>query len=111
MLQALGQQPGVRAAVYHRGSTALVQGLHGPTADRTARGVREAVAACRGAARRMGLGRPSELRFEGDFGTLIAFPDAEGAAAAWVDGQATPVQLEALASIGAAGATREEGRA
>tara|TARA_R110002126_G_scaffold27665_6_gene92818 strand:- start:1758 stop:2840 length:1083 start_codon:yes stop_codon:yes gene_type:complete len=107
LLQALGSQPGVRAAVYHRGSTALVQGLHGATADRTARGVRETVTACRTAARRMGFGQPFEVRFEGDFGTLVAYPDRDGAAAVWVEGGATATQLAALAEIGTAGSRTE----
>jgi hypothetical protein len=107
LLQALGSKPGVRAAVYQRGSTALVQGLHGATADRTARGVREAVNACRSAARRMGFGQPFEVRFEGDFGTLVAYPDRDGAAAVWVEGSATAYQLTALAEIGIAGSRSE----
>ena len=43
ILQKLGAETSVRAALYLRGGTALVQGPHGATADRTARAVREVV--------------------------------------------------------------------
>jgi hypothetical protein len=86
MLQTLSREPGVRAAFYVRGGTALVQGPKGATADRAARGVREVVMCCRTAARRLGLGQATEVRLEGDFGTLLVAPGELGSGALWCDG-------------------------
>ena len=70
-------------AFFLRGNTALVQGAHGPTADRTARAVREVLQVSRSAARRMALGRAFEIRAEGSFGALVLKPGAKGTAAIW----------------------------
>lgn len=86
MLQLLAREPGVRAAFYVRGGTALVQGPKGATADRAARGVREVVMCCRTAARRLGLGQATEVRLEGEFGTLLVSPGELGSGALWCDG-------------------------
>jgi tetratricopeptide (TPR) repeat protein len=86
MLQTLAKEPGVRAAFYMRGGTALVQGPKGATADRAARGVREVVVCCRTAARRLGLGQATEVRLEGDFGTLLVSPGELGSGALWCEG-------------------------
>ena len=105
LLQALGQDPEIKAAIFQRGGTALVQGLHGATADRTARSVREVVQSSRASARRMALGRPLEISLEGDFGTLLLSPGELGAAAIWSRGRATRQHMAALQGIsGAAGA-------
>lgn len=105
LLKALGTQPDVRAAIFQRGATALVQGLHGATADRTARSVREVVQISRGVARRMALGRPLEVCLEGDFGTLLLSPGELGAAAVWCRSKAGRQHMGALEGIsGAAGA-------
>lgn len=105
LLQSLGRDPEVRAAIFQRGGTALVQGLHGATADRTARSVREVVQCSRASARRMALGRPLEICLEGDFGTLLLSPGELGAAAVWSRGRATRQHMAALQGIsGAAGA-------
>ena len=66
-----------------RGNTALVQGARGPTADRTARAVREVLKASQASARRMALGRALEIRVEGSFGALTLKPGSRGASAAW----------------------------
>jgi tetratricopeptide (TPR) repeat protein len=101
MLQELGMEEGVRAAVYLRGGTALVQGPHGPTADRTARMVRELLHAARGGARRLSLGQPLELLLEGDFGTLQLTPGDQGAAALWLQGAVKPAQQKILTALAA----------
>jgi len=98
-LQNLAREPGVRAVFYVRGATALVQGPKGPTADRMARGVREVVASCRGAARRLGLGQASEVTLEGDFGRLHVRPDELGAAALWSAGEVSRKQEDGLRAL------------
>jgi tetratricopeptide (TPR) repeat protein len=85
-LQSLTTEPGVQAAFYVRGGTALVQGPRGPTAERAARSVREVVTLCRTASRRMGLGTPFEVRVEGDFGTLLIAPGEVASGALWARG-------------------------
>jgi tetratricopeptide (TPR) repeat protein len=86
MLQKLSADQSVRAAVYLRGGTALVQGPHGATADRTARTVRDVVQASRSASRRLGLGRPVEVLLEGSFGSLLLSPGEGSTSAVWCDG-------------------------
>jgi tetratricopeptide (TPR) repeat protein len=83
VLKRMCNEPGVRAAIYVRGSTALVQGPRGATAERTARAVREVVQKSRTAARRLGLGQAHEVTLEGDFGQLLVVPGDLGAAALW----------------------------
>ena len=87
VLKALSSEPGVRAAVYVRGGTALVQGPKGATAERSARAVREMVHASRTAARRLGLGQASEIRLEGDFGSLFVAIGEIGSSAVWCKGR------------------------
>lgn len=83
MLKELASHEDAHIAFFLRGNTALVQGAHGPTADRTARAVREVLQVSRSSARRMALGRPSEIRAEGSFGTLVLRPGPLGTAALW----------------------------
>ena len=106
ILQSIAAEPGVRGAFYVRGGTALVQGPKGATAERQARGVRDLVGCTRGVARRLGLGNPSEITFEGDFGTLSIHPGSVGAAAIWTARQPSRKHLEALTGL-----SRMEGRA
>jgi len=101
LLQALACEPGVQAALYARGATALVQGPKGATAERTARSVREVVLKSRTAARRLGLGQVQEVQLEGEFGTLLIAPGELGAGAVWCAGSALP--REALFDLVAAG--------
>jgi len=82
-LQEMAMDEGVRAAVYVRGSTALVQGPRGATAERAARAVREIVQSSRTAARRLGLGQAIDIRLEGDFGHCFVAPGELGAGAVW----------------------------
>lgn len=86
MLQALADEALVKAALFTKGSTALVQGLSGATAERMARGVREVVQASRMTARRLGLGQALEIQVEGSFGSLLVVPAEQGAGAVWRDG-------------------------
>lgn len=107
-LQMLARQSGVQGAFYVRGATALVQGPKGPTAERTARGVREVVASCRTAARRLGLGQALAVRIEGEFGTLLVSPGELGAGALWCNGTITRQHEEGLRELaGIAGRTEE----
>jgi tetratricopeptide (TPR) repeat protein len=83
MLQELGSDEDVKAAVYLRGGTALVQGPHGATAERMARAVRELVVDARGAARLLRLGQPKRVLVEGGHGSLLLSPGDQGASAVW----------------------------
>lgn len=89
LLKELAVEPGVHAAIYVRGSTALIQGPRGATAERIARAVREVVQKSRTGARRLGLGNALEVTLEGGFGHLYVAPGELGAAALW---SARPVQ-------------------
>lgn len=100
LLQQLAAEPGIRAAVYLRGGTALVQGPRGATAERTARSVREIGNSSRSAARRLGLGQTQEVRLEGDFGTLLVSPAELGAGALWCTHNVTPRHEEAVRELG-----------
>lgn len=86
LLKELATPGDVRAAVFLRGGTGLVQGAQGATAERTARAVREALQASRTAARRMALGRPLRIEAEGAFGSLLISPGDLGTAAVWTKG-------------------------
>jgi len=83
MLKSLAAHDDVHIAFFLRGNTALVQGAHGPTADRTARAVREVLQVSRSSARRMALGRAIEVRVEGTFGALVLKPGRLGTSAVW----------------------------
>ncbi|MFT5051062.1 MAG: tetratricopeptide (TPR) repeat protein [Chlamydiales bacterium] len=83
MLQELSADADVRAAIYLRGGTALVQGPRGATAERTARAVRGVVQASRDAARRLGLGQTQEVLLEGTFGSLLVAPADQASCAVW----------------------------
>ncbi len=96
MLQKIAEREGVTGAFYVRGGTALVQGPRGASAERYARGVREIVSTARGAARRLGLGTPTDVQVEGDFGSLCIRPGSVGAAALWVEGRPNQRTEEAL---------------
>ncbi|WP_145067794.1 hypothetical protein [Engelhardtia mirabilis] len=99
VLRELTRDQEIRAALYLRGSTALVQGPKGATAERTARQVREVVQSGRTVARRLGLGRITDLRLEGDFGTLSAACSEADSAAMWSSGKLTTSQERALVDL------------
>ncbi|MEZ6014200.1 MAG: hypothetical protein R3F49_03735 [Planctomycetota bacterium] len=86
LLKELASPFEVRAAVFLRGGTGLVQGAQGATAERTARAVREVLQASRSAARRMALGRPLRIEAEGAFGTLLVSPGDLGNVGVWTKG-------------------------
>lgn len=86
MLKEISTDPDVHAALYVRGNTALIQGPRGPTAERTARMVRESVQLSRVAARKMGLGQALEVSVEGPFGSLLLLPGSAGSGAVWRTG-------------------------
>ncbi len=83
MLKEISEDSEVKAAVYLRGQTALVQGLRGATAERTSRTIREVVQATRGATRRLGLGQPTEVLIEGSFGALLVSAGERSSSAIW----------------------------
>jgi predicted regulator of Ras-like GTPase activity (Roadblock/LC7/MglB family) len=99
LLQQVSRIPGIQAAFYLRGSTALVQGPKGPTAERTARTVREILGVSRSAARRLGLGHAEEIRVEGEQGTLMLLPGELGSAALWIGGEVNRRHEEGLRNI------------
>ncbi len=111
LLKRLGNDPDVRAVVFQKGGTALVQGLHGGTADRTARAIRDVGMATRAGARRIGLGRSLDVLVEGDFGSLQIALGATGAAACWNRTYMKPEHSEALHCIAGSIGTNPEGEA
>jgi len=107
LLQHLARIPGIQAAFYLLGSTALVLGPKGPTAERTARTVREILGVSRSAARRLGLGHAAEVRIEGDHGTLLLLPGELGSGALWIGGEVTRRHEEAVRELAAAAGATE----
>lgn len=111
MLQGILREQGVQAAFFVRGGTALVQGPRGATAERTARGVREIVAQCRTASRRLGLGQALEVRIEGSFGSLLLAPGEVGSGALWCQGPVNHRHEEALRNLAGVAGQAVEGAA
>ena len=99
LLKRMGADDNVKAVMFQRGGTALVQGLHGGTADRTARAIREVGIAARSSARRTGIGRPTEVLIEGSFGSLMIALGNSGTAACWSQTYMDPDHAEALQTI------------
>lgn len=99
LLKRLGGDADVKAVIFQRGGTALVQGLHGGTADRTARAVREVGIATRSGARRTGIGRSLEVTVEGGFGSLVIALGTTGTAACWSRTYRKPEHADALQMI------------
>lgn len=108
LLQELATDPNVRGAFYVRGGTALVQGLKGATAERTARTVRELVNGSRDAARRLGLGRAIDVTLEGSFGVLHLFPGQAGVSALWTKEMPSRRQLLQLGELSGVAETNLE---
>ena len=107
LLQQIARIPGIQAAFYLRGSTALVQGPKGPTAERTARTVREILNVSRSAARRLGLGHAGEVRIEGDHGTLLLLPGDLGSGALWISGEVNRRHEDAVKELSVAASSEE----
>jgi hypothetical protein len=99
LLRSLANGPGVEAAFYVRGGTALVQGTKGATAERAARAVRSVLKASRLSARRLGLGAVHKVELAGDFGTLAIAPGEMDAGAVWCKGDVAPETERALLGI------------
>lgn len=110
LLRELAGQPDVKAVLYVRGATALVQGPKGATAERHARSVQTILSGSRSAARRLGLGQIFQIQLEGSFGTLSIAPGEQDAGAILCSGPLGRAREEAL--LGMAGlnaATSGEG--
>jgi predicted regulator of Ras-like GTPase activity (Roadblock/LC7/MglB family) len=107
LLRELAAQPDVKAALYVRGSTALVQGPKGATAERTARAVQSILASSRAAGRKLGLGTVFQIQVEGSFGTLSIAPGEQDAGALLCAGPLGRSREEAL--LGLAGLNAETG--
>lgn len=86
VLRELAEDEDVKAAMYVRGSTVLIQGPKGATADRTARAVRSIISSGSATARRMGLGQIFQIQMEGDFGQLAIAPGDQDAGVIWSNG-------------------------
>jgi len=99
ILRGLAQQHDVHAAMYLKGSTVLMQGPKGATAERTARAVRAVLESARGSARRLGLGQVSQIRLQGNFGVLSIAPGELDAGAIWSQGRLEPRREEALMQL------------
>ncbi len=99
VLRELAGEKHVHAALYLRGSTALVQGPKGATAERTARAARLVLQSGRSAARKLGLGQVSEFHLEGDFGTLALTPGEVDAGALWCSGPVSKAQLATIMNL------------
>lgn len=98
-LRELVSEKDVKASVYVRGSTVLVQGPRGATADRTARAVHSVVTSSRTAGRRLGLGQVHQIQMEGDFGTLAVAAGAMDAGALWCAGPLTRTREKAVSNL------------
>jgi len=99
LLRELAGQADVQAVLYVRGSTALVQGPTGATAERTARAVQSILSGSRSAARRLGLGQVFQIQLEGGFGTLSIAPGEQDAGAILCSGPLGRSREEALLSM------------
>jgi tetratricopeptide (TPR) repeat protein len=108
LLQALAEQDDVEAALYLRGSTVLVQGLKGATADRFARAVRSLLTGGRTTGRKLGLGQIFAVRLEGDFGTLGIAPGELDAGALWTTGALRGERENALMGLAGLNADMSE---
>ncbi|MHC4379144.1 MAG: hypothetical protein ACYS26_21295, partial [Planctomycetota bacterium] len=98
-LRGLTEAPGVRAALYLRGSTALIQGPRGATAERCARAIKNTLQSARAASLRLGLGQLETVHVSGDFGTLEYLCGRGDAAALWSEQRITERQRGDLADL------------
>lgn len=108
LLRELAQDPDVKAVLYVRGATALVQGPKGATAERTARAVQAVLAGSRSASRRLGLGQLFQVQIEGHFGTLSIAPGENDAGAILTSGPLGRTREEALLGMAGMNAETEE---
>jgi hypothetical protein len=108
LLRDLAEEPDVEAALYVRGSTVLIHGPKGATAERTARAVRNALASGRTTARKLGLGQIFQIQLEGAFGTLAIAPSEMDAGAIWTNGHLDGRLEEALMGLAGLDADMQE---
>lgn len=111
LLRELASQPDIRAALYVRGSTVLVQGPKGATAERTARAVQSILSSSRAAGRKLGLGQAFQIQLEGAFGTFSIAPGEQDAGAILCAGPLGRAREEALLGLAGLNAETEEGEA
>ena len=104
LLREVARRAEVQAVMYLKGSTMLVQGPRGATAERQARTVKSIIGCSRTSGRRLGLGQVSQVQLEGDFGTLAIAPGEMDAAALWVEGTMNASLLQTLEGIRGANA-------
>ena len=108
LLRQMAGEKDVRAAVYMRGATALIQGPKGGTAERTARVLRAVMHSSRTGGRRLGLGQLQELRIEGDFGHLRLLAGERDAAALWTETALAGKRLAGLVDLVGTNADTEQ---
>ena len=108
LLRYLAGEPGVQSALYVRGSTVLVQGPRGATAERMARSVKSILSSARTSGRRLGLGQISQIQLDGDFGLLTIAPGEMDAGALWTKGRLTSSQEASLLGLAGMNAGAQE---
>ena len=108
LLQSLAAESGVKAVVYLRGSTGLVQGPKGATAERSARAMRRIVKTGRAAARRLGMGQVSSISLEGNFGSIAVVSGETDAGAIWCSGKLPRSREQALMNLAGVQAETDE---
>ena len=108
VLRELAADPDVNAAIYVRGSTVLVQGPKGATAERTARAVHSILTSSRSAGRRLGLGTVFQVTLEGSFGALTIAPGEQDAGAVWSEGPLGRIREDALYGLAGSNADARE---
>jgi len=108
VLRELAAESDVQAALYVRGSTVLVQGPRGATAERTARSVHTILTTSRTAGRRLGLGQVFQVQLEGDFGTLAIAASESDAGALWCNGLLSRGRERSLTDLVGLNAATEE---
>ena len=99
VLREMSEDEDIRAALYLRGATALIEGPKGATAERTARIVRTSLHASRTSSRKLGLGQLAELRLEGDFGHLSLVAGERDGAALWTEDTVASSRLSMLMDL------------
>jgi len=111
LLVRMAAEQGVHAAMYLRGGTALVQGVRGMGAERSARAARSVIRSGRKAARRLGLGPLGSVRVDSarDGSWSIAAGERD-AGVLWCEGEPGAWQESALADLAGSDARLGEGR-
>lgn len=111
LLRELAQEADVHSALYVRGSTVLVQGPRGATAERMARAVKSILTRGRASSRRLGLGQVDKIEVEGDFGKLTIAPGEMDAGALWTKGALSSSLESSLLGLAGMNAETQEATA